>query len=191
MSQNIEDRRKKWPLEKDKFVVGSKEVDNKKVWEPPSDYNSKYTKNQVWTFRSGHAVEVDNTEGAERIRVSHANGSYVEMQHNGDVILRSEKDNFEVIQGGKNLRVKGNINIQVDGDANIKIAGSADVEIGGSATTTIGGLWHCKAEGIKFDTPFFFVYGDKMAHNDINIGYDSRHKDVQTGGDISGTPLPI
>ena len=36
----------------------------------------------------------------------------------------------------------------------------------------------------------FSIVGDRVEHNDINIGYDSRHKDVEPGSGISGVPIP-
>lgn len=193
MSQNINDRRKKWPKETDDFKVGTKTVNSKKEWEPPSDYDKggKYTKVKAWTFRSGHSIEVDDTPGGERLRVYHTNGSYIDMQADGTNIYRAEKDDFEVVQGNKSLRVKGAVHIQITGDANVKVEGNADVEVGGNATTTIGGTWSVKANFIHFETPFFWVEGAKMGHNDKDVGSTHQHVDVLPGPGISGVPTPL
>lgn len=190
MSQNIEENRKKFPREFDNFKVGSKDVDTKKVWEPKSDYDSKYTKNHVTTYRSGHSVEFDDTEGAERIRITHASGSYTEWQHDGKVIHRSQDSSYEVVLADKNVRVKGGVQIDVDGDANINVKGNSDVAVGGNANLTVGAQWTCKADVIKFITPLFTVEGTRMEHNGINVGWDHVHRDVMPGAGTSGPPLP-
>lgn len=193
MSQNINDRRKKWPKETDSFKVGSKTVDSKKEWEPPSDYDKggKYTKVKAWTFRSGHSIEVDDTPGGERLRVYHTNGSYIDMQADGTNIYRAEKDDFEVVQGNKSLRVKGATHVHISGDADIKVDGNADVEVGGNSKWTIGGTWEVKANFINFKTPFFLTEGAKMGHNDKDVGWTHEHIEVMPGPGISGVPTPL
>ena len=52
------------------------------VWEPASDYNTKYPFNTVHTTKSGHAFEIDDTEGHERVHWWHRSGSYEEISNN-------------------------------------------------------------------------------------------------------------
>lgn len=190
MSQNIEDRRKKWPMFSDTYTVADEIVDAKKVWEPKSDYEKggKYTKIQAWTWRGGQSVEVDNTPEGERIRVIHPKGSYVEMQSNGDVIFRSENDNYEVVHGKKNLRVRGDVHIQVDGDAKIKVLGNVTTEVGGNLNEKVAGEWVVQAENITFKMGTMRFEGDRVEHDDINIGKDHKHRDVTVGSALTGIP---
>lgn len=46
--------------------------------------SSEYPLNHVRKLKSGHTVEFDDSTNARRIRVRHANGSFVEMTHIGD-----------------------------------------------------------------------------------------------------------
>lgn len=155
MTHNIEDNRKKFPGDYVNWNVADKEINSKHRWEIPSDYEKggQYTKIQAWTWRSGHSVEIDQTPGGERFRIIHPNGSYIEMQHDGQTIYRSNNHNYEVVVGDKNLRVKGNVNIHVSGDANIKVDGDVTTESGGTTTSKIGGNWNVKVAGdINFNT---------------------------------------
>ena len=54
------------------------------VWEPASDYNTEYPYNLVHTTKSGHAIEIDDTPGFERIQWWHRSGSFEEVSNNQD-----------------------------------------------------------------------------------------------------------
>lgn len=184
MSQNIEENRKTWPKASDNFTVGQKEVNNEKIWEPPSDYEKggQYGKVHGRTFRSGHSIEIDETEGGKRIRIVHANGSYVEMQDDGTTIYRSNKDDYEVICGDKNVRVGGSVNVFVSGDANIKVGGSTAIETGSDLTLNVGG-------NVKIDASTFEVNSSTFKHNGKNVGETHVHSGVEPGGGTSGAPV--
>jgi hypothetical protein len=51
------------------------------VYEPPSDYDTEYPFNFVHTTKSGHAIELDDTPGHERIHWWHRSGSYDEISN--------------------------------------------------------------------------------------------------------------
>ena len=51
------------------------------VWEPSSDYNTKYPFNFVHTTKSGHAIELDDTPGHERMHMWHRSGTYEEISN--------------------------------------------------------------------------------------------------------------
>lgn len=183
MSQNTEDNRKKWPGDSSNFTVNDKQVDGKKVWQPPSDYaaGGQYHKVHATTFRSGHSFEVDETDGGRRIRVTHADGSYMEMQHDGSVVHRIEKDGYEVVSGDKNVRVKGATNIYVSGDVNAKVDGSMTVEVGGTTDIKSGGA-------VTIKTPHLQIEGSQVTHNGVNIGDTHVHGGVTPGGALTATP---
>ena len=119
--------------------------------EPVSDYNATYPNNKVIETKAGHIIEIDDTEGAERIHVYHTSGSFVEFASNGDIIQKTIGDNFTIIQNNNNIHVGGNVNITADGNVNIKannvtleasgnvkekVAGNYDVEVGGNYKVT-------------------------------------------------------
>ena len=52
------------------------------VWQPASDYDTEYPYNFVHTTKSGHALELDDTPGHERMHWWHRSGSYEEISNN-------------------------------------------------------------------------------------------------------------
>lgn len=183
MSQDLEERRKKWPGGPQNFNVGTKEVDSEKVWQNPSDYDSEYPYNHVFTTPAGHSVEYDDTDGKERIRIIHKDGSFVEMQHDGTRVVRSEGSSQQVVVKDNNVRVKGAEHVYIDGDANWKVGGDVNWEIGGDFKITVKG-------NVIYDTPLFHIKGNAVSHNDKDIGDTHRHTDVMPGGGLTGTPTP-
>ena len=64
----------------------------KKWWEGTNNY-STYPFCHVWYTESGHALEVDDTPGAERLHWYHRTGTFQEIQASGDKIEKIIGDN--------------------------------------------------------------------------------------------------
>ena len=95
--------------------------------QPASTYGAVYPYNQVYESESGHIVEFDDTEGAERIHIRHRTGTRLEITSNGDQLAITKGDNYIIIDGDSKVYIKGNSDITVQGDANIKAAGDVGV----------------------------------------------------------------
>jgi hypothetical protein len=102
-------------------------VNNKVGPEPDSSYAAKYPYNRAIVTRAGHIVEIDDTPDNERIHVRHSKGSYVEINKDGRVIVKSVDDSFEIVGKEKNLYVEGNANIHVKGDLNSIVEGTSTI----------------------------------------------------------------
>jgi len=83
--------------------------------EPASPYAAQYPKNHVFESESGHVVEIDDTENAERIHIYHKSGTFIEMHPNGDVVTH-HKNGFRTVTGNDKLHVTGDLNIVADGN---------------------------------------------------------------------------
>lgn len=90
--------------------------------EPAPAFAPKYPYNYALETESGHAFELDDTPGKERVHLAHRNGSYFEIDQNGNKVERVQKDNYEVIMGDDFLYVKGKAVITVEGNFNLKTA---------------------------------------------------------------------
>lgn len=109
--------------------------------EPGTPYAAKYPFNRVYQSESGHAVEVDDTPGAERIHVFHRMGSYVEIGPDGSLVVKAIGDGFQVFvkdnniytQGETNIYSKGNLNLQAYNDVNMNVSGDANIAVKGDA----------------------------------------------------------
>ena len=87
-----------------------------KVWEEPkSKYNAKYPLNHVTCTESGHVIELDDTIGAERVQIYHRQGSFIEFHPDGNVVFRTQQDNFEINLRDKKIYVGGDYSLSVQG----------------------------------------------------------------------------
>ena len=88
------------------------------IGEPNDPYAAQYPYNSVYETESGHVMEFDDTEDAERIRIYHKSGTFIEMHPNGDVVTQ-HKNGWRSVTGNDKIHVTGNLNIKVDGDITI------------------------------------------------------------------------
>ncbi len=130
--------------------------------EPESPYGAEYPYNHVVESESGHVMEVDDTEGAERIHRWHRTGTFDEYHPNGDSVQHIVAnrytivagDDFVHISGNCNITVSGNANIHVEGDSNIQTDGNHKEEVGGNYELTIGGTCTVESGGqMAFTAP--------------------------------------
>ena len=94
--------------------------------EPESAFAASYPHNKVTETTSGHLIEIDDTPGAERIRVRHTSGTFVEIHPNGDLVS-SAANRYTVTQGNDSIHVKGTVNIFVDGTTNVNVDGTTNI----------------------------------------------------------------
>jgi len=107
--------------------------------EPDSYYNAVYPYNNVYESESGHALEFDDTKGAERVHLYHRSGSYVEYGPQGDRSERIQKDKFTVVIGNDSVYVQGDVKVFIDGNATLEIGGNMSATVGGDTNLNVGG----------------------------------------------------
>ena len=100
--------------------------------EPVSPYNAKYPYNKVLRTETGHLIEVDDSPANERIHIMHKTGSYVEIDKNGDVVVKSTSNKFDVTTKDNNVYVGGNVNVRVKGNVNMLVDGTYTLESKGN-----------------------------------------------------------
>ena len=101
--------------------------------EPVSAFSGRYPFNQVHETEAGHVVEFDSTPGSERIHVYHKNGSYVEVDINGNFVRKATGSDFVLIDRNKQVYVKGAYNLTVDGAHRILVRDNATIQVEGDA----------------------------------------------------------
>lgn len=115
-------------------------MNSNKFAEPPSKYGAKYPYDNIIQTECGHTIEMDDTQGKERIRIHHGiSESFIEMHPDGDIVIKSEKDEYEIIVKDKNVLVKGQLNITVLGDAIFDISGDKIEYVKGNYKQVIDG----------------------------------------------------
>ena len=114
--------------------------------EPDSSYAAKYPYNRAIVTRSGHIIEIDDTPDNERLHVRHSKGSYVEINKDGRMIIKSVDDSFEIVGKNKNIHIEGNANIKVKGNLNsvvdgkTTITGKKDIVLASEGKISINGV---------------------------------------------------
>lgn len=100
--------------------------------EPSTPYNTKYPYNKSIRTESGHLIEVDDSPGNERIHVFHKTGSYIEIDKNGQTVIKSKSNRYDVTVGANEVYIGGNANIKVRGNVNMNVDGTYTVESKGN-----------------------------------------------------------
>lgn len=108
--------------------------------EPAPSYKAKYPMNQVFESRSGHVIEIDDSEGDERIHIYHRKGTYIEINKNGRVVIKSVDSSIDVTDKEKQIYAKGDI--KITSEENISIQSSKGIKMAapGGVTITEGSL---------------------------------------------------
>ena len=108
--------------------------------EPDSAFKAEYPFNRVIRTRKGHKIELDDTDGAERVHIYHTSGTSIEMAPDGRLTIRNPGDSFEVVGGIKNVAVTGDANIEVGGNLNARVKGTANIIADSSLTIESKGI---------------------------------------------------
>lgn len=93
---------------------------------------------------------------------------------NGDVHIFVQGDDVKIVQGNKAL--------SVDGDDGTNINGNYTIIIGSKIVIQAADIEYRATGSIK-------LYSQTLTHNDVNISYTHRHKDVVPGGSLTGLPI--
>ncbi|MDX1532737.1 MAG: hypothetical protein R3230_00865 [Nitrosopumilaceae archaeon] len=151
--------------------------------EPETPYATEYPHNRVTETNSGHVIELDDTEGAERLHLYHRSGSFYELHPDGSQVVRIVKDDYTIVAGdgyfciegnasgfvgGNNdLNIKGNNTINIDGADSVTIGGSQTVDISQSQTVTVGGAISVDAATISFSAGQISLTGQLQFNGDV------------------------
>jgi hypothetical protein len=113
--------------------------------EPESAYKTEYPYNTTYTTKSGHAIEIDDTPGHERIHIWHRSGSYEEIANGppedgdkfkGRRVKKTVDSDYEIVMKDKNILIKNNKNQEIGNDVNIEIGGNGVINIKGRVNIT-------------------------------------------------------
>jgi len=89
-------------LPKEPYSVSSlwkeSEKDQACVDEFPTAYSTEYPYNTTYTTKSGHAIELDDTPGHERIHIWHRSGCYEEISNGPSPFLDGDTRSFAEVQ---------------------------------------------------------------------------------------------
>ena len=104
---------------------------SKKWSEPETPYDVEYPMNRVIETPAGHVIELDSTDGAERIHIYHKSGTFTEYHPNGDIVEKVTGKKYDITISDKNILVKGDYNIKIEGDENKNVEGDINTLLTG------------------------------------------------------------
>lgn len=133
--------------------------------EKDTDADPSYPDNHVIETKSGHLIEIDDTDGIERIHVRHKKGTYFEIHADGSVSKKVKGTEQQIISGDENILVEGSVRINTNDKADLVIQdkvhvkvnagdvvievleGNADISVKGNANLNIEGNMNTSVEG--------------------------------------------
>lgn len=86
-----------------------------------------YTSMQVIETQSGHRVEIQDTGGKERIKITHKTGSFFYIDHLGNKFVNSVKDIEYTVAKNATWKIGGNLKIQTGGTHTVSNGGNHTV----------------------------------------------------------------
>ena len=109
------------------------------VWdEPESAFAAQYPKNIVLATHRGITIEIDNTEGAERVHIYHPSNTYIEIDAIGNVVFKNDGNRFEITRNSRNKHVLIDDNETIDSDKTSKVGKNEEIEIGQDRIKRVG-----------------------------------------------------
>lgn len=129
--------------------------------EPVTPYAPTYPMNHVTETESGHILELDDTEGAERIHEYHKSGTFREIHPDGSEVIRIVKDRYSVVIENDNCYVKGDVNLTVDSNCNMYIKGDWNVDVDGDVNIDIKGVMDLDVVGVITQDSAASIYLNK------------------------------
>jgi hypothetical protein len=138
---------------------------NGATWaQPQSPYNAQYPYNKVFGSEAGHAIEIDDSPGSERLNWAHRSGTFDEIGPDGTKVTKIvgdgytilDKNGYIMIEGMANVHVAGNCNVIIMSDTNLSMHGrvsmdfhnDVDVNIAGRLSLSVGEGIYARNGGI-------------------------------------------
>lgn len=131
---------------KDRTNVVAETAGGGTLEEKKSLFAAEYGKNVVYKSNSGHFIEMDDTEGAERINIQHKNGTFITLMPDKSIVIRAQGGVQIITYGDGDMFVAGNINITCIGDANISTNGNINIDTVKDVNWNIGGKLNIDAK---------------------------------------------
>lgn len=161
--------------------------------EDAEESRPQYPYNRVIQTESGHVVELDDTPGRERIRVTHRAGSYIEMLPTGDVVHKTFGDDYKIITRNKNVIIEGYCNITVVGDVIMDIQGNKIERVSGDYKIECGGEFvaysHTKSSLLSDQDALVAAGSGQLSAGDVYLttgGKVYTTSDMIVGGAVIG-----
>jgi len=140
------------------------------ISEPGEPYGAIYPNNKVLKTFKKLTIELDDTDGKERIKIAHPSGTVVEIHPDGKMVTNVINDEYKKNSANKNNHVVANYNLGIGGNKDENIGSSCTTKIGTTDKLTVG-----DSQSIEIGTSQLLEIGTNQT---INI---SANKDETIG----------
>jgi hypothetical protein len=106
--------------------------------EPGAAYNSQYPHNRV-IETANHSIELDDTPGGERIKITHNSGSFIEIDSRGTTTHKTVSDHYDVMDRKQHVVVGGMSTVTIMGNSYVYVRGNKIEEIEGDLQQLVHG----------------------------------------------------
>ncbi len=168
--------------------------------EPESPFNAQYPHNYVIATHGGLTIELDSTPGSARLHLYHPSNSYIEIDNDGNMVVKNGAEKYEIVTQGKNIHIKQQRNLTIGDDHKRKVEGNEQIEIDGNKQEEVAGNFIQTIDGNKQEdiggnktedidgNKTSDIGGNKTEDIDGNKDVDiSGNKDEDIGGDLNIT----
>lgn len=104
-----------------------------KTWTPPysdprtEEGSGEYSEYISLRTRSGHAFQLDDTQGAETVTLQHRGGTAIQISPDGSLHLTAHNGRYDITFGENRMTISGAQDITVKGDASMRVYGDYNV----------------------------------------------------------------
>jgi hypothetical protein len=119
------------------------------------EFGPQYPHNTVFYTHGNLAIELDSTPDKERIHIFHPSNSYIEIDVNGNMVIKNSNDRFDktegnitklgegnkdtYLEGDEDKTVNGSLTVTIGADKTVSISGDCTIEVGGNCNISVGG----------------------------------------------------
>ena len=169
-------------------------------------YQPVYPSNHVFSTEKGHLLEFDDTEGYQRIAITHSAGSYQEYSNDGTYVSHVVSKMFEIVSSDKSSLCEGDVIETIDKSLKLKVnrlgasGNNYDIEIGEGANFNI--MVRSGALNMNVNGNVNIFSNDDINMSCDNFRVDASNKVTISSGDkmlldssgendINGTPINL
>lgn len=116
--------------------------------EKETEFAAQYPKNHVTETEAGHVIELDDTDGVERISIWHKSGTFVEIHPQGETVIKIMKDHYEINEEDVFELIKGDKKETINGESRLLVKKDKKVEVKGDYIIKCDGIFQVTAKAI-------------------------------------------
>lgn len=103
--------------------------------------------NTRYISHSGQVIGISDKKGSEFLQLQHRTGAKVEMHPNGDIVIKSMKDNYQITLGDNKILISGHQDVTIQGGGSLKVEGDYEMRVSGNMLSVVEGNMETTVHG--------------------------------------------